>query len=110
MLKELVDAGKLGKKSGEGFYRWEKGKAVKDEVTARPAELQDIAERLTAPYFDECRACLGDQVVEDADVLDAGMVFGTGFAPFRGGPLHYLRSRGEATAEPVANKENDHHD
>jgi len=46
------------------------------------------------PYFDACEAALADGIVEDADVLDAGMIFGTGFAPFRGGPLHYLKQKG----------------
>ena len=90
MLKQYVDAGKLGKKTGEGFYEWEKGKAQKAECTASPQRLGEIAERLLQPYFDECKAALADGIVEDADVLDAGMIFGTGFAPFRGGPLHYL--------------------
>ncbi len=101
VLQDLVDAGKLGKKSGEGFYRWQKGKPVKKAAPARGHDLTALAERLMEPYFDECRACLGEQLVEDADVLDAGMVFGTGFAPFRGGPLHYLRSQG-APPEPAA--------
>lgn len=93
LLKGYVDAGKLGKKSGEGFYRWQDGKPQKGQSTASDQRLDELAARLMQPYFDECRACLGDQVVEDADALDAGMVFGTGFAPFRGGPLHYLRER-----------------
>jgi 3-hydroxyacyl-CoA dehydrogenase/enoyl-CoA hydratase/3-hydroxybutyryl-CoA epimerase len=42
----------------------------------------------------ECVACLREGVVSDEDLLDAGVVFGTGFAPFRGGPLHYVRTRG----------------
>jgi 3-hydroxyacyl-CoA dehydrogenase/enoyl-CoA hydratase/3-hydroxybutyryl-CoA epimerase len=94
VLQEYVDAGKLGKKSGEGFYKWVKGKPQKKALTDGDHDLEALAAELMAPYFDECRACLGDQVVEDADMLDAGMIFGTGFAPFRGGPLHYLRSRG----------------
>jgi 3-hydroxyacyl-CoA dehydrogenase/enoyl-CoA hydratase/3-hydroxybutyryl-CoA epimerase len=92
VLQEYVDAGKLGKKSGQGFYTWTKGKPAKDTSKAGGHDLERIAKKLLTPYFDECRACLGDQIVEDADVLDAGMIFGTGFAPFRGGPLHYLRS------------------
>jgi 3-hydroxyacyl-CoA dehydrogenase len=92
MLKSFVDAGKLGKKTGEGFYEWEKGKPQKEECTASPQRLGEIAERLLQPYFDECKAALKDGIVDDADVLDAGMIFGTGFAPFRGGPLHYLET------------------
>jgi 3-hydroxyacyl-CoA dehydrogenase/enoyl-CoA hydratase/3-hydroxybutyryl-CoA epimerase len=32
-------------------------------------------------------------IVADADLIDAGLIFGTGFAPFRGGPMHYLATR-----------------
>ncbi|NRB71126.1 MAG: enoyl-CoA hydratase/isomerase family protein [Xanthomonadales bacterium] len=92
LLKTYIDAGKLGKKSGEGFYRWEKGKPQKGDSTASGEQLDALAKRLLQPYFDECEAALADGIVDDADVLDAGMVFGTGFAPFRGGPLNYLAS------------------
>ncbi|MEE4173975.1 MAG: 3-hydroxyacyl-CoA dehydrogenase NAD-binding domain-containing protein [Xanthomonadales bacterium] len=109
LLKSYVDAGKLGKKTGEGFYEWEKGKPQKEDCTASPQRLGEIAERLLQPYFDECKAALADGIVEDGDVLDAGMIFGTGFAPFRGGPLHYLAtvaSHEAAVAQPApADKE-----
>ncbi|MBT8056829.1 MAG: enoyl-CoA hydratase/isomerase family protein [Gammaproteobacteria bacterium] len=95
LLKSYVDQGKLGKKSGEGFYTWEKGKAVKDKEAAEGVNLKSLAKELMQPYFDECEACLADGIVEDADAVDAGMVFGTGFAPFRGGPMFYLENRGE---------------
>ena len=98
-LKKYVDAGKLGKKSGEGFYVWKNGKAQKDASAVEGHDLKQIGEELLEAYFDECRACLGDQIVDNADVLDAGMIFGTGFAPFRGGPLHYLR---QLDAKPEA--------
>jgi 3-hydroxyacyl-CoA dehydrogenase/enoyl-CoA hydratase/3-hydroxybutyryl-CoA epimerase len=101
VLQEHVDAGRLGKKSGEGFYKWHKGKPRKDNSAAKGHDLDAIAARLMEPYFEECRACLGDRIVEDADVLDAGMIFGTGFAPFRGGPLHYLRSLGKDPETPA---------
>ncbi|WP_376693384.1 3-hydroxyacyl-CoA dehydrogenase NAD-binding domain-containing protein [Wenzhouxiangella sp. EGI_FJ10409] len=92
VLEQMVEAGKLGKKSGEGFYRWKDGKPQREDDAHKGHDLDDLAEQLMQPYFDECRACLADKVVEDADLLDAGMIFGTGFAPFRGGPMHYLES------------------
>lgn len=95
-LQEYVDAGNLGKKTGRGFYRWKKGKAQKDPAKAQGYQLQELAHRLLKPYLDECQACLADGIVADADALDAGMIFGTGFAPFRGGPMHYLDSLKQA--------------
>ncbi|GAB4196595.1 MAG: 3-hydroxyacyl-CoA dehydrogenase NAD-binding domain-containing protein [Wenzhouxiangellaceae bacterium] len=89
-LQEKVDAGHKGKKTGQGFYRWEKGKAQKDADAADGADLDALAKMLMKPYLDECQAALDEGIVASADLLDAGMIFGTGFAPFRGGPLHYL--------------------
>ena len=93
-LRELVAAKKLGRKSGEGFYTWQDGKAVRENVTA--SVPPDLSDRLILSLLNECAACLREQVVADADLLDAGVVFGTGFAPFRGGPLNYARTRGVA--------------
>ncbi len=95
VLEEMVNDGKLGKKSGEGFYVWKKDKPQRDPKAHEGYDLDHLAEQLMRPYFEECRACLDDAVVEDADLLDAGMIFGTGFAPFRGGPMHYLSDRAE---------------
>ena len=89
-LKALIDAGKLGKKTGQGFYTWTNGKAQKAAAGAVPAGL---AQRLVGPYVDEAKAALADRIVADADLVDAGAIFGTGFAPFRGGPLHYAQSK-----------------
>lgn len=89
-LQSFVDAGKKGKKTGEGFYVWEKGKPKKDKEAAEGADLEQLAKELMKPYLDECQAALAEGIVASADLLDAGMIFGTGFAPFRGGPLHYL--------------------
>ncbi len=97
-LQAMVDEGKLGKKSGQGFYTWKDGRAVKDSDAAAGINLKTLAEELMQPYFDECKACLADGIVANRDVLDAGMVFGTGFAPFRGGPLYYLEHRNEPAA------------
>jgi len=94
-LKEMVDAGNLGRKSGQGFYRWEDGDAVKESDPEGP-EPPDLQDRLILPMVNEAVACLAEEVVQDEDLLDAGVIFGTGFAPFRGGPLHYARSRGVA--------------
>ena len=87
-FQTMVDAGKLGKKSGEGLYKWEKGKPVKNEPDDN-APLDDLGKRLIQPMLDECGRCLDDGIVADADLVDGGVIFGTGFAPFRGGPLHY---------------------
>ncbi len=93
LLQGLVDAGKLGKKSGQGLYRWKDGRAVKDKQAAKGGDLDGLARRLISPMLDECERCLAEHVVEDQDLLDAGVIFGTGFAPFRGGPLHYRKEQ-----------------
>ena len=92
-LAEMVERGQLGRKSGHGFYRWEDGKPQKDaDINSKlPGDLED---RLILPMVNEAVACLADGVVSDADLLDAGVIFGTGFAPFRGGPINYARERG----------------
>jgi 3-hydroxyacyl-CoA dehydrogenase/enoyl-CoA hydratase/3-hydroxybutyryl-CoA epimerase len=89
-LAELIAAGHLGKKSGRGFYPWKGGKAQKG---AAPAGAPDLDEKLIAPYLAEAQAAVAEGIVADADLADAGLIFGTGFAPFRGGPLHYLETR-----------------
>jgi 3-hydroxyacyl-CoA dehydrogenase/enoyl-CoA hydratase/3-hydroxybutyryl-CoA epimerase len=93
VLQSYVEQGKLGKKSGEGFYQWKKGKPVKDREATAGVNLKSLAEELMQPYFDECQACLDDGIVASLDDIDAGMIFGTGFAPFRGGPLYYLATQ-----------------
>jgi 3-hydroxyacyl-CoA dehydrogenase/enoyl-CoA hydratase/3-hydroxybutyryl-CoA epimerase len=99
VLKSYIDQGKLGKKSGEGFYKWKKGRAEKDRDAVEGINLVTLGEELMKPYFDECRACLADGIVEGRDAVDAGMIFGTGFAPFRGGPLFYLDNSAERNEE-----------
>jgi 3-hydroxyacyl-CoA dehydrogenase/enoyl-CoA hydratase/3-hydroxybutyryl-CoA epimerase len=91
---ERIAAGHLGRKSGRGYYEWRDGKPVKPPASGRVPP--DLTDRLVLPYLNEAVACLRERVVEDADLLDAGMIFGTGFAPFRGGPLNYARARGVA--------------
>jgi len=93
-LAELVDGGKRGKKDGQGFYAWENGKPKKPEVDPNYVAPSDLEDRLILPMLNEAVACLADKVVDDADLLDAGVIFGTGFAPFRGGPIQYVRDTG----------------
>ncbi|MGB6105418.1 MAG: 3-hydroxyacyl-CoA dehydrogenase NAD-binding domain-containing protein [Pusillimonas sp.] len=85
-LEHHLARNELGRKSGQGFYRWKDGKPVKQDAGAIPPEL---ATRLITPLIDKTRQQLEQGVVADADLADAGVVFGTGFAPFTGGPLHY---------------------
>ena len=92
-LAALLAARKLGRKSGAGFYVWQDGKPLKDAAPAG-AVPEDLEDRLILALVNECVACLREQVVEDADLADAAVIFGTGFAPFRGGPLAYARARG----------------
>ena len=95
-LEEMVEAGQLGRKAGQGFYTWTDGKAEKPEATAEESRRlpADIEDRLMLPLVNEAVACLSERVVQNRDLLDAGVIFGTGFAPFRGGPLQYARDRG----------------
>jgi 3-hydroxyacyl-CoA dehydrogenase/enoyl-CoA hydratase/3-hydroxybutyryl-CoA epimerase len=93
ILAHKVALGHLGKKSGQGIYKYADGKAQKGQPEAYDQPLVDA---LIEPYLQEAQAVLAEGIVADADLVDAGLIFGTGFAPFRGGPLHYLASRGKA--------------
>ncbi|QTQ31495.1 3-hydroxyacyl-CoA dehydrogenase/enoyl-CoA hydratase [Aromatoleum bremense] len=103
-LAELVAAGHLGRKSGQGYYRWSDGKAQKAAVDTVPAGL---AARIVAPLLAAARRCVNEGVVADADLADAGVIFGTGFAPFTGGPLHYLASAGEKPLDAASARRDD---
>ncbi|PLC48388.1 enoyl-CoA hydratase [Pollutimonas subterranea] len=80
----------LGRKTGQGFYQWKDGKPVKQESGSIPAGL---AQRLITPLIEKTQEQVNDGVVADADLADAGVIFGTGFAPFTGGPLHYRHKK-----------------
>ena len=87
ILLNKVALGQLGRKTGQGIYRWENNKPVKGQPGTYD---QSMFQALVQPYLDETKAVLAEGIVPDAELIDAGLIFGTGFAPFRGGPLHYL--------------------
>jgi 3-hydroxyacyl-CoA dehydrogenase / enoyl-CoA hydratase / 3-hydroxybutyryl-CoA epimerase len=123
-VRRMVEQRHLGRKSGRGFYVWHDGKAVGAVTLEHPTDAAstpssggdgppgdgtrgegdrgegnrgaDLADRLILALVNECVACLREGIVEDADLVDAGVIFGSGFAPFRGGPLNYARARGVA--------------
>jgi 3-hydroxyacyl-CoA dehydrogenase/enoyl-CoA hydratase/3-hydroxybutyryl-CoA epimerase len=91
-LAAKVEAGEFGRKSGKGLYEYDdKGRPKKGEAGEPPA---DAADRLILPMLNTCVRLLREGVAPDADTIDGAMIFATGFAPFRGGPLHYARGRG----------------
>jgi 3-hydroxyacyl-CoA dehydrogenase/enoyl-CoA hydratase/3-hydroxybutyryl-CoA epimerase len=91
LLQQKLDDKTLGKKTGRGFYVWKKGKAERRTVDMNSPYGDQLAERLMKPFLAECLSASVEGIVEDDDLLDAGVIFGTGFAPFRGGPMQYLR-------------------
>jgi 3-hydroxyacyl-CoA dehydrogenase / enoyl-CoA hydratase / 3-hydroxybutyryl-CoA epimerase len=106
-LDRMVAAGKLGKKSGEGFYIWKDGKPQKaqPEKPWDKGELERLGRELVDPLIREAERVRDEKIVESADLVDAGVIFGTGFAPFRGGPLHFaaneVRSNVEVLRRPA---------
>ena len=94
-LREKVSKGELGRKTGKGFYLWKDGKA---DMIPAPLNGQqptdEMIDRLILPMSNVCVACLREGIVDNAEMVDGAMIFGTGYAPFRGGPLNYARRRG----------------
>lgn len=94
-LQHKLEQGELGRKSGQGFYQWKNGKVSKQNKPRASIDKQ-VQDRLVLSLVNETVKCLEEGLVEDADLLDAGVIFGTGFAPFRGGPIQYA-----TTADPM---------
>ena len=94
-LREMVSKKILGKKTGKGFYNFKKGKLVKPKIKANYIAANDIEDRLILRMINETMACLREHVAGSKDLIDAGIIFGTNFAPFHGGPLQYVKERGQ---------------
>jgi 3-hydroxyacyl-CoA dehydrogenase/enoyl-CoA hydratase/3-hydroxybutyryl-CoA epimerase len=97
ILKVKVAAKELGKKTNKGFYNYKAGKIVHEDKAAEldPVRSEEIIDRLVMRILNISIACLREQVVASDDLLDAGMIFGSGFAPFTGGPINYLNTIGK---------------
>ncbi len=93
ILKTKIKQGHLGKKSGQGFYYYKRGKPVKDRDPDM-GNQKEIQNRLIFRLLNEAVACLREGIVDDKDLLDAGVIFGTGFAPFTAGPINYASDNG----------------
>jgi 3-hydroxyacyl-CoA dehydrogenase/enoyl-CoA hydratase/3-hydroxybutyryl-CoA epimerase len=93
-LKTMVQKGNLGIKSGFGFYEYKTGKKVEAKQEDYHVDEKVLTDRLIGRMTNESVACLRENVVVDKDLLDAGVIFGTGFAPFRGGPINYVAKEG----------------
>jgi 3-hydroxyacyl-CoA dehydrogenase/enoyl-CoA hydratase/3-hydroxybutyryl-CoA epimerase len=108
-LRDKVSRGELGRKTGKGFYVWKDGKADKTSASATAEKpTPEMIDRLVLPMSNVCVACLREGIVDNPDTVDGAMIFGTGYAPFRGGPLNYARTRGVedvvSTLEALAKK------
>src|SRR6266513_2580523 len=95
-LSEDRKSTRLNSSHVSSSYVWRDGKAVKPVAPAAATAPPDLLDRLILILLNECVACLRERVVDDAELVDAAVLFGTGFAPFRGGPLAYARARGVA--------------
>jgi len=96
-LAERVGRGALGRKTGSGFYAWRDGKPARRQAGPAP---EGLAARLVAPLVEQARRQVEAGVVQDADLADAGVIFGTGYAPYTGGPLHQHTSASQHRIDP----------
>ncbi len=103
VIAKLVEAGRLGRKAGRGFYQYAKGKKGKVDPVVynllgvrpdRKLDPSDIETRLMAAMLNEATRAVSDGVVRTHRDGDIGAIFGFGFPPFRGGPLRYIDDLG----------------
>ena len=94
ILRSTVGRGRLGRKNNRGFYEYKGKRVIRPKAEEPSLPLRDVGDRMILRLLNESVRCLREEVVADADLIDVGMVFGTGFAPFRGGPIKYARNRG----------------
>jgi 3-hydroxyacyl-CoA dehydrogenase/enoyl-CoA hydratase/3-hydroxybutyryl-CoA epimerase len=95
-FQTLLQQGRLGRKTGAGYYTYRHNQPQKERLGKNFQPPADLIDRLILRLVNESVACLREEVVSDGDLLDAGMVYGTGFAPFRGGVIHYVEQQSGA--------------
>ena len=93
-LHELTKKKYFGKKTNQGFYKWDNGKKIANsKLKLTDTERKNLAENLIKPLIQKTLSLVEEGIVESDDLADAGVIFGTGFAPFLGGPIHYDKNK-----------------
>jgi len=101
-IDRVAQEGRLGKKSGKGIYLHSDGKRSEDSEllsklgikSSKEISDDEIVKRLTYVMVNEAARILDEGLVREVADIDVGMIFGTGFAPFRGGLLRYADAVG----------------